>query len=341
MPARSITEQDVLADVQQLAGEIGPRGTGTHAEAVAADYVAGRLESLGVAPERIPCRAVATQNVLGKLRPQGTARRRAVILAHLDTNRVRLAWQANMQPVLVPLTLLTIGVLASIGLLHLVGAVLGGPGWVWPVSWLPAAYVFGTAITLSREERGPYVPGANDNAASVAVALETAARLARRPLEQTEVWLAFTGAEETDHAGLRSLLSCYPDESCQADFIGLEGVGGGQISFAVRQGLLFSYVPDAGLKGLAAAIAAARPDLGVGPAEITVTDEVGTLRRGGYRAICILGRDPQTGTLPHWHGLDDTADTVDRCALETAAEFVWEILQAIDRGGREGLCAPS
>lgn len=66
-------------------------------------------------------------------------------------------------------------------------------------------------------------------------------------------------------------------------------------------------------------------------AQMTMEDEVGTLRRRGYRAICIAGRDPATGTLPHWHRADDTADTVSAQVLERAADFVMALLEELDR----------
>ena len=52
----------MLSDVQVLAGEIGPRGTGTSAEETAADYVAGRLSTLELPVERQTFRSVASQN---------------------------------------------------------------------------------------------------------------------------------------------------------------------------------------------------------------------------------------------------------------------------------------
>jgi hypothetical protein len=61
-----------------------------------------------------------------------------------------------------------------------------------------------------------------------------------------------------------------------------------------------------------------------------VEDEVGTLRRGGYRAICVAGRDPATGSLPHWHRPDDTPDTVSSDALETAINFVLALLNELN-----------
>lgn len=47
----------MLADVHALAGDIGPRGTGTTGE-----YVAGQLVSMGLPVDRHSFRAVASQN---------------------------------------------------------------------------------------------------------------------------------------------------------------------------------------------------------------------------------------------------------------------------------------
>jgi len=273
---------------------------------------------------------VVSRNVVARLEPQGELRQRAVVLAHLDTNRCRLAWQSSTVRSIEPLTWLTLAVLAALGLLYLAGALLGGPAWTWWLSLLPAAYILGTVITLWRDERTPFSPGAHDNAASVAVALEIGARLAAQPLPHTQVWLAFTGAEETDHAGLKTLLRAHGALLRQAAFFDLEGVGSGDIVYLTRQGLCVRYRPDPGLLALARGVADRRADLGVRAALMTMEDEVRTLRGGGYRAICIAGRDAATGALPHWHRADDTADTVSLPAMERAASFVLALLQELD-----------
>ncbi len=379
-----------LEYVRVLAGEIGPRGTGTAGEAAAADYVAGRLAELGLPVERHEFRAIASQNafplavdllalfavalypldgaalrwvaaalalaaplllwwaithsdsplrpflphvtsrnVVARLEPTDAPRRRAVILAHLDTNRCRLVWQSATVRLLEALTWLTLAVLTAPGLLYLSGALLGGPAWTWWVSLLPAGYLLGTVVTLWRDERTPFSPGAHDNASGMAVTLEVAARLAARPLRHTGVWLAFTGAEETDHRGLKTLLRLY--DLRQAFFLDLEGVGGGDIVYLTRQGLCRPYRPDPGLLALARRVAAHRPDLGIEPAQMTVEDEVRTLRNRRYRALCIAGHDPMTGTLPRWHRPNDTADTVSLQALERTANFVLALLEEMDR----------
>lgn len=273
---------------------------------------------------------VTSRNVVTRLEPQGELRRRAVVLAHLDTNRCRLIWQSSTVRRLEPLTWLTLAILILLGTLYLAGALLGGPAWIWWLSLLPAGYQLGSLVTLWRDERTPFSPGAHDNAASVAVALGLGERLAAQPLQNTQVWLAFTGAEETDHAGLKTLLRDHDSALRGAAFIDMEGVGSGEIVYLTRQGLCLHYRPSPDLLALAEKVAGCRPDLDVHAAQMTVEDEVRTLREGGYRAICIAGRDPQTGTLPRWHRPDDTADTVSAQTLEQAAGFVMAMLQALD-----------
>mgnify|MGYP001823216895 CR=1 FL=1 len=390
----------MLSDVQSLAEEIGPRGTGTPGEEAAAEFVAGRLSALGFEVERDSFRAVASQNafplaidllallafgvyslggtagrwigavlalstapllwqairtsnsplrpvlpqvtsrnVVARVEPQDRIDQRVVILAHVDTNRCRIAWQSAAVRFVEPLTVLTLVLLAALGLLYLAGALLGGPAWVLWASLLPTAYVLGTVVTLWKDERTPYTPGAHDNAASVAVALEVAARLAVQPLDRTQVWLAFTGAEETDHAGLYALLRGHDALLRDAAFIGLEGLGSGELVYLTRQGVCAHYTPDAGLQALVADIAGLRPELGVRAAHMTMEDEVGTLRRRGYRAICIAGRDPETGTLPHWHRPDDTVETVSGEFMARAAGLVMALLEGLDGrtdNGQEG-----
>ncbi len=274
---------------------------------------------------------VQSSNVLTRLESRPQPDRRVVILAHLDTNRCRLAWQSSAVRSLEPLTWLTSGMLVLLAGFYLAGAVLGGPPWAWWGSLLPAAYTLGIVVTLWRDERKPFTRGAHDNASSVAVALEIATRLREEPLARTAVWLAFTGAEETDHAGVKALLRQHGMELREAAFIGLEGVGSGDIVYLTREGLCLPYFPDPGLAALAGRVAVRRPDLGVGAAQMTIEDEVRTLRNRGLRALCIAGRDPATGTLPHWHRPDDTAETVSPEAMQRAADFVMAVLRELDR----------
>jgi hypothetical protein len=290
-------------------------------------------------PLRFLLPKVESQSVIGRVPPKGETRKRAVILAHLDTNRCWLAWQSSMARWLEPLTWLTFIMLALPGLLFLAGLLLDDGGWLWWISLLPAAYILGTLVTLWKDERTPFSPGAHDNASSVAVTLEIGRRLVNAPLENFETWLAFTGAEETDHAGLYSLLNAYPALMRQAIFIGLEGVGGGEIVYLTRQGLCFHFEPESSLLALARRVSANQPQLQIGPGIMNMEDEVGTLRRRNYAAIDIAGRDTITGTLPYWHRPDDTPDKVSTQALERTTDFVIAMLCELDQ--EEIICKSS
>jgi len=280
-------------------------------------------------PIRFLLPRVPSRNIVARIAPKREARRRAVVLSHLDSNRCRLAWCAGKARTIKYGSIATLAVYSANGLLYFLGA---ATGWHWPylASFPGAFYVLATLIVLIVDTRRPYSPGANDNAASVAVNLGLATRLAIEPLERTEVWLAFTGAEEVDHRGLKVLLREHT-ELREALFIDLEGVGGGELCYLTQEGLIKHYRPDPGLLKLAEEAAKRRPDLKVKPGVLLVVDEVQTLRRLGYRAICLAGRDSQTDSLPRWHTCEDTVEHVSAAALGRAAEFAWEMLQEIDR----------
>ena len=273
---------------------------------------------------------VASQNVEAHLQPRGKSRQKAVLLAHLDTNRCRLVWQSHAVRKIQPMTWLTLAVPVCISMLYLVGTLLGGPTWLWWLSLPFAAYEFATIITLILDDRTPYSPGAHDNAASIAVALEVAARLSSAPLENTEVWFVFEGAEETDHTGAIDLLSRHGAELREASFIGLEGVGSGEIVYLTRQGICTSYGPTSELLAVVERVVSKHPELEFRPAQMLVEDDVRTLRERGYHAIGIAGRDPQTGVLPYWHRPDDTPDKVSDGTMHRAVKIVLACLDELD-----------
>lgn len=271
---------------------------------------------------------VTSQNVEARLGPRGELQQRAVILAHLDTNRCRLVWQSLTVKNIEPMTWLTLAVPFGTGLLYLAGAILGGMVWWW-LSLPLAAYQLGTIITLLRDDRTPYSPGAHDNAASVAVALEVAQRLSAAPLQNTEVWFVFDGAEETDHAGVLDLLRRHGAALRDAAFIGLEGLGSGEIVYLTRQGLCAPYHPAPNLLVIAKGVAAKRAEFDFRAAEMLAEDDVRTLRERGYHAIGIAARDPQTGVLPYWHRPNDTPDKVSGETMERATNIVLAFLDEL------------
>jgi len=273
---------------------------------------------------------VHSQNVLARFSSLESVKQRAVVLSHLDSNRCRLAWRAGKTTAIRFGSLATLGVYTLNAVLYVIGA---ATEFSWPYfASLPGALCGAvTLVILLAELRLPYSAGANDNAAAVAVNLGIAGRLAQDRLRSTEVWLAFTGAEEVDHRGLKRLLQEH-EELRDATFIDLEGVGAGELCYLSRQGLLKPYRPDPMLIELAERVAKRRPELKFKAAEMMVVDEVQTLRRLGFRAICLAGRDAATESLPYWHTSADVVENVCAETLAKAAEFVWAMLQELDQG---------
>jgi len=280
-------------------------------------------------PIRFVLPHVRSQNVIACFASQEEMRQRVVVLSHLDSNRCRLVWRAGKTTAIKYGSLATLGVYALNATLYLVGAATGS-SWPYFASLLGVMYGIATLGILLAELQLPYSPGANDNASAVAVNLGIASKLAQEPLQSTEVWLAFTGAEEVDHRGLKRLLKGH-QELDGAYFLDLEGVGAGELCYLTQEGLLKPYRPDSTLLQLAQRVAKQHPELAFKAAGMMVVDEVQTLRRLGYRAICFAGRDAATDSLAYWHTSDDVVENINGDALVRAAEFVWAMLQELDR----------
>jgi len=272
---------------------------------------------------------VPSQNVEVCVKPEGKVEYRVVILAHLDSNRCRLVWQSLSVKSLGPMTWLTLAVPVGMGLLYLCGTITRNLLWWW-ISLPFVAYEIGAIITLIRDDRTPYSPGAHDNAASIAVAIEVAKRISNNSLKNTETWFVFDGAEETDHGGTIDFLSRHGEELREAVFIGLEGLGSGEIVYLTRQGICAYYRPHPFLLKLAKKVSADHPELDFRPAQMIAEDDVRTLSVRGYRAICFAGRDPETGILPRWHRIDDTYDSVSEKTMLQASEILHTVLKEID-----------
>jgi hypothetical protein len=149
-----------------------------------------------------------------------------------------------------------------------------------------------------------------------------------------ELWFCFTGAEETDHRGVKELLRRHR-RLREAWFLVLEGVGAGELVWLSRQGVI-PYRPHPELARLAERVAEARPELRVQPAELLVVDETQTLRRAGLPALTIAGLDPTTASLPGWHTPQDDLSLVSKGALARAVEFTWELLWELSRVAGSG-----
>ncbi len=270
-------------------------------------------------------RVHTSQNVLGRIPASADRRRRVVILAHLDSSPHRLSAHPRLT-----------GYFPLVADGSIIGAVVGGllsvVGILWPLRALGGlGMLFGAGALLADEANGES-SGANDNASGVAVALIVADALRAEPLQHTELWLAFTGAEQAGANGVLALVEQHGEAFSDALFINLKAVGAGELAWATREGLgiLSSYGPRFGLLPVAERAAAAHPELGIMGKPMNIIDDLTVIQDWGFSGITLTGYDRVTGEVPNLHRASDTLEALQPETLVRAAQFVREILLQID-----------
>jgi hypothetical protein len=285
----------------------------------------GRHPLTKLAPRR------TSGTLIARVPPTGEKKQTVVLLAHVDSNKHRPTFSPGTKKGLLGFTTAGIGAAAGNGLAQLAEGLGGGKG-ARRFRRASALSLAGGLIALLADERGPYVDGANDNASAVACALGLAERLQAKPLEHTEVWLAFTGAEEVGCLGTHALLDAYGEVLRDAWFLDFEMVGTEDIAYVTQHSgfsLLNTYEPDAESVVWAATTAQQHPELGLSGRAMVMGEEVGTLRSRGYRGLCLAGYG-EDGWLANWHQTtDDTAHLVPT-GLTKASRFAWQMLQGLD-----------
>ncbi len=276
-----------------------------------------------------PRRQSAT--LIVRVPPTGEPRRTLVLLAHTDSNKHRPSFSPQLKKYLLGLTTAGLASIASNGVAQVVEGLSGSKGaskfrkasfWAVVASLLIALY----------DETGPYVPGASDNASAVACVLGLAAQLRQQPLRHTEVWLAFTGAEEAGCLGAHALLDAYGDRLRDAWFLDLEMVGTQDIAYVTRHtgfSLISAYCPDVESLAWTECTSRQHPEMAVHGREMVIGEEVGALRVRGYRGICLSGFGPD-GWLEHWHQTSDNVENLVPAGLEKAARFAWAMMRELD-----------
>jgi hypothetical protein len=276
----------------------------------------------------------ASQNVIAKIPPAGEAQRRVILIAHLDSHRA-VFWFASdlLVSIFVPLSMLTIfGVFLAIPL-YLLAITTQLQVFAW-IGLVLAFFHFIGWFTGITADLGPYSPGANDNASSVGTVLAIAKRLQLQPLQHTEIWLAFTGCEETSGDGSLALITQYGNELKDATFIDFEMVGiGDGLGYIREEGNLSRFTIPADLEAVIKEVG--QPfgmHSGAGPL-VGAASECSILLKHGYKAACIVAYQRGSKGLAEWHRLTDTPDHLQLSSLERVHVFTWALLHRLDQRG--------
>ncbi|MCU0484772.1 MAG: M28 family peptidase [Anaerolineales bacterium] len=284
----------------------------------------------------------ASQNILAVIPPIAAVDRRVVLLAHLDSHRAVWLFAhpliVRVYSFLSPLALYGVliaplfyafGLLAGIPVLSWLALLLGG---IHFIAWF-------TGVTA---DLGPYSPGANDNASAVGSLLALAERLQAEPLAHTEVWLVFTGCEESGGEGMLHFLAEYRETLRDALFINLELVGiGDRLVYLENEGMLrIRTIPPVvrdlvqnTAQGMAARSAEGEacgspPIIQAAKGALRgVFTEMNIAWEHGFRGVCLMVESSVEGSLPYWHRLTDVCGNYQESAFACTHAFVWELLQ--------------
>jgi hypothetical protein len=275
-----------------------------------------------------------SQNVIATIPAAGLLHRKVVLTAHLDSHRAvwLFATDALLLFYFANSPLGVYGLILS-PLLYLCSALahLSFLAWIGLIPILSHFIGWFTGVTA---DLGPYSPGANDNASALGTVLALAERLRQAPLEHTEVWLAFTGCEETGCDGMVAFLKEYGPKLKEALFINLEGVGiGERLVYLRSEGVLLPrrIRPEVErfIVGLAQNLQA--PVEPLGAAGFGAFTETGVAWEYGFAGVCLMALRRGKLWPPEWHRWSDRADRLQAESLQRAHTLVWALLQKMDR----------
>ncbi|MFU8771438.1 MAG: M28 family metallopeptidase [Anaerolineales bacterium] len=272
-----------------------------------------------------------SRNVVAVLPAHKETRQKVVLISHLDSHRAVIWFASDLLVKAYRLlsTLAIYGVLLA-PLVYLLVVITGFIPLIW-IGALLALVHLSAWFTGMTADLGLYSPGANDNAAAVGTVMALGERILAQPLQHTEVWLAFTGCEETGCDGMKVFLDAHQKELSQALFLDFELIGiGDQLSYVRSEGVVRkkSISPEAEqLIQEAGSELAIHPLDGIGAGVFT---EIGVVWERGLQGACLVAHRDGSDMLPEWHRLTDTPDRLEPEALGRVHAAAWNLLQKVD-----------
>ena len=252
---------------------------------------------------------------------------RVILTAHHDSGRTGLLYSLPWPRLRGRLTS-ALHLLFWAMMLALVAAIarlaLGDSGALTAVQFA-LAVVFLTYVVLFVDAAiAAASPGASDNAAGVAAALEATRALAADPPELVETWVVLTAAGDMGALGMRAWLAEHGGSlrGVPTYFVNVKGAGSGRVSHITGEGYAVLVRADARLARLA-------ERAGSAPHGWRVGTDASAAAAQGHPAITITCLD-RRGRIAYTHRSSDTPENVDPQAVEAATDVVERIVRLVD-----------
>ena len=268
----------------------------------------------------------ASQNVIS------TEHRRAgtlVLTAHYDAARSGSAFGERIRQRLGPAAPFTWSLLLLLATAAAREAGLDDSTALKVVQFVPTVVLIVYVPFLADILLSGNVPGANDNASGVATVLRLAERY-QGALDHLDVWVLLPGAQETGAQGMHAWVKRHRKEldPLRTIVLNVDEVGAGTIRYAAKEGPLVALKQHQRLIRLCGQIAAEDAEerrYEAEPATRRTAGDAYAARARGIPALTI-----SCAPAPHHHRPSDTADHLDRTALDRAYRFCSELIELID-----------
>ncbi len=385
-----------MKHIQYLSEKIGPRGSTTLAEAKAAEYVKGYLESIGFTPMIESFKSATSawwpasiglglallgallfwflkagsllgliitlcavvfillefsfitnplrwlipkgksQNVWAIVPANGEVKKRVILSAHLDTHRTPIVFSSS-------LWLELFKYLIPLGLLFMVlSSIFYGLNIFIDLSTyrnlilVPTAFIFLVFLLTLQPDFSPYVEGANDDASGVGVVLSMAEYLKSNPLNNTQVWIVFTGCEEVGSYGADAFLKKHKSklntDNLPVYWFTYDSVGGkgGELTYIDKHTFLTVAETSKDIVDLLNKVGIDNPTLKAVPksSRSGYTDSH-VAEKYGLKTVTFLHQD-KDGKLPFWHRQSDNLKNIDEDLVERTEKLTLKLLEELD-----------
>ena len=283
-------------------------------------------------------------NVAARIKPYREAKRKLVIVAHLDSPRSAFYNRPGLVKLFRPFLLLDF--LSQTLLFMLLTVAYGGYllsmerdtlDLLWRgcllLGILPALAM---VALLMKAAAGRSTPGGNQNASGVAVLLELARAYARRQPYETELWMVATGASDVSGLGVRRFVSGHRRELKGGYFLVLDGVGRGFPVCFRREGRLLPFRANRKLTSLAGRVFVDQAHYAAGFSNnrLWLSEGFQLLSRG-RKAMTVSSRE-ESRCPRFWRWHKDDYDNIDPRSLRLAVEFMRALVDGFDRGDLSG-----
>jgi Peptidase family M28 len=239
--------------------------------------------------------------------------KKLILMAHWDTAPISLLYRPEMvgnfrKSLKMSLILMLVAQFLAISQFLLPNSFL------LLVANILALYFIVQGITASVDFfRLGYSNGASDNATGVAAAIETAKKLWSKNLQNLDIELVITGAEEVGMIGARAYMKAHYREFTKETFlINFDTLGSGDLKIITQTGSWSNIVYDNKLVKIAKETTTQTPDLkdvSTGEWHTADFDSV-WFQRAGIPSVTLAALD-KNGRMPNIHRPSDTLANVD------------------------------